>query len=251
MCLGSTPKTDRAEADIAAFTATLKSQAATVFGNDDKVFNNIMNNAGPIFNAGPSQQGFSAAELNNRNALAVTQGANMQRFLAAAGKSGLAGYGGGNALNISGAGANAGADMRQKAAAATAAQLSDIQNKNYEAGRENWKTAGEMVERAPSSYNNANMFDTAIQKGQDENLKSAESQDAKGNWWVKPAMAGIGAGLNFVAPGLGTMATGGVGTPDLGGMFSKVKGMFGGGGGGSGYTPGASGGSDDYSTSED
>ena len=217
MCLGSTPKTDRAEADIAAFTATLKSQAATVFGNDDKVFNNIMNNAGPIFNAGPSQQGFSAAELNNRNALAVTQGANMQRFLAAAGKSGLAGFGGGNALNISGAGANAGADMRQKAAAATAAQLSDIQNKNYEAGRENWKTAGEMVERAPSSYNNANMFDTDIQTGQAENLKSAESQDAKGNWWVKPAMAGIGMAGNMIAPGLGTAATGGGGKGSGGG----------------------------------
>ncbi len=208
MCLGSTPKTDRAEADIAAFTTTLKSQAAQVFGNDDKVWNTIMNNAGPIFSASPSQQGFSAAEQNSRNALAITQGANRERFLTAAAKNVGNGYGGGNGLNISGASSAFGADIRQKQEAFTAAQLSGIQSENYAAGRDNWKTAGEMVERAPSSYNNANMFDTAIQKGQDENLKSAESQDAKGNWWVKPAMAGIGMAGNMIAPGLGTLATG-------------------------------------------
>ena len=241
MCLGSTPKTDRAEADIAAFTGKLQSQAAEVFGDDDKVFNTMMNTAGPIFSAGPNQHGFNAAELSSRNALAVTQGSNAQRFLAASAKSGVAGFGGGNALNISGAGANAGADERAKVAGQTAEQLATNSAEDWSAGRENWAKAGEMVSKAPNAFANAGQFDAAIQSGQASNLKAAESQDAKSNWWVKPAMAGIGMAGNLVAPGLGTALTGGGGSPDLGGAFNKVKGLFGGGGG---YTPGASGGED-------
>src|SRR5208337_731246 len=240
MCLGSTPKTDRAEADIAAFTGKLQSQAAEVFGDDDKVFNTMMNTAGPIFSAGPNQHGFNAAELSSRNALAVTQGANTQRFLAASAK-GMVPAGAGNGLNISGATTNIGLDARAMVAGKTAEQLATNSAEDWSAGRENWTKAGEMVSKAPDAFAHAGQFDAAIQSGQASNLKAAESQDAKSNWWVKPAMAGIGMAGNLVAPGLGTALTGG-GSPDLGGAFKKVKGLFGGGGGG--YTPGASGGED-------
>lgn len=219
MCLGSFNNTVRAEDAQAAFTSTLQSQAAEVFGNDDKVWNQIQSTAAPLFAAGPSQQGFSAAEQNAKNALAITQGANAQRFAAAAAKSGEAGFGGGNALNISGAGANAGADIRAKIAAQTSAQLENIQEQNWETGRENWKTAGEMIEKSPGVFQGANQFDSAIQGGLDRNLQAAKSRDAAGNWWVKPLEGAVGAGLSMI-PGAG---------PVLG---AGMKGLTGGGGGG-------------------
>src|SRR5208282_6416125 len=91
---------------------------------------------------------------------------------------------------------------------------------DWSVGRENWAKAGEMVSNAPNAFAHAGQFDEAIQSGQASNLKAAESQDAKGNWWVKPAMAGIGMAGNMVAPGLGTALTGG-GSPDLGGGGRK------------------------------
>src|ERR1017187_10043959 len=144
MCMGTHAAQDRAADAQATFTATLQSQAAHVFGADDTVWNSIQATAAPLFTAGPSQQGFSAAQQNSMNALALTQGANRGRFATASAKAGQAGFGGGNALNPSGVGTNVNASVAEQSAVETSRRLAQIQDENYKQGNQNWQVAGKM-----------------------------------------------------------------------------------------------------------
>src|ERR1039458_7663726 len=74
MC-GTTSKTDAAAADQTAWTSSMKAEATQVFGTDTKVVNDLVNQAQGIWNAGPSQQGWSAAESNAINSQIINNAA--------------------------------------------------------------------------------------------------------------------------------------------------------------------------------
>jgi hypothetical protein len=231
---GTTSATDAAVADQTKFTTAMVSQAHEVFGADSGVFNTMKNAYSALLAAGPSQQGFSVAQQNAMNAAAITNGANQARFAQASLAGRQAGAGGGNAPNASGIGAGASTQLAADIAAQTAGSLNQIQQKNWEQGNINWREAGAELGKAPGVFNNMGEFNRAAQTGLDKNMSNATAADAASNWWVKPVEAIGAAGLNMVAPGVGSMAFSAMnpsGGSSGGGLLSRLKNPFGGGGG--------------------
>jgi len=211
MC-GTHKAADAAAADQKAFTSTLLSQASTVFGADSGVFNAMKDAYSNILAAGPSQQGWSAAEANAINSQIINNAAVSNRNIkSAVGNSQAAIGGGGAGVGTSGASANLTASIAEQVEAQKTGQLTQAQIANYQQGNQNWQIAGKGLESAPGVFNNMDSFNKNAQQGLNENMTNAEAADAASNWWVKPvtglAMAGIGA------------ATGGLGSMALGGSF--------------------------------
>jgi len=207
-----------AAAQQSSFTASLLSQASSVFGADSGVFNTMKNAYSALLAAGPSQQGFSAAQQNAMNAAAITNGANQARFAEARLGGQQAGAGGGNAPNASGIGAGSRERLAADVAGQTASELNKIQQENWAQGNQNWQTAGRGLAAAPGVFNNMGEFDRAAQTGLDKNMSNAQAADAASNWWVKPVTGVVAGGVNMLAPGLGmAMAMGGAGTPKASG----------------------------------
>jgi len=223
MCLGTHGAEDAAAAAESNFTSTLLAQGKTLFNNAQGVFNTLTNAYTSIVNAGPSQRGYSPAERNALVASTVTGGANAARFANA--RAGAA-VGGGNVPQSSGIGGGAKAAIAQASAAKTASNLNAIEQSDFEQGNKNWQVAGAGLAKAGDLANQtanatAKMAEP-IQSGLATNMTNAEVKDAQSNWWVKPAMGAIGAGLNMAVPGLGTAA----------GTAFGVNAAGGGGGGG-------------------
>jgi hypothetical protein len=220
-----------AAASQTSFTNSMLSQASSVFGADSGVFNTMKNAYSQLLAAGPSQQGFSAAQQSAMNASAITNGANQTRFAEARLGGQQAGAGGGNAPNASGIGAGARAQVAEAGAANTANALNEIQQKNYEQGNINWKTAGEGLSKAPGVFSNLEGVDKAAQTGLDKNMANAQAADAASNWWVKPVegavMGGISAFTGGIGGGLAKVAMGRLGAPSAGSAPSGSNDMLG------------------------
>ena len=213
---GSTSKEDAEAAKQSVFTASLVSQAGQVFGADSSVFNTMKNSYGSVANAGPSQQGFSAAQQSEMDAAAITSGATATRGIEAMLGGKQAGAGGGNAPNSSGIGIDARAGVAEKIAGETAGTLNQIQEANWAQGNKNYEFAAEGLQRAPGVFSNMPGMDSAAQTGLDKNMANAQAADAASNWWVKPVMGAVGGGLNMLAPGAGLGSGFGAGTGQSG-----------------------------------
>lgn len=188
------------------FAGQLKDQASQVFGNDSQIFNTMLKSYSGIVAGGPSQEGFSQAELNAKNAQAITNNANQYRNVSGAVKSGQAGYGGGNTVSNAGVTTAANLGVAEAAAANTANQLSDITQQDYATGRDNFFKAAQGEESLPGVFNNLPGVDNAALGAQDANLKEQKSLDQAGNWWQKPVMGLVGAGLNIASGGISGIA---------------------------------------------
>lgn len=196
----------QAASQLKDFSKQMVDQASSVFGNDSTIFNQMMKSYSGIIAGGPGQQGFSQAELNAKNSQAITNNANQYRNVAGAAKAGQAAYGGGN--TVSGAGVTTAANLgiAEAAAGNTANELSNITQQNYEAGRQNFWNAASGEQQLPGVFNNLPGVDNAALGAQDANLKEQKSLDQAGNWWQKPVMGLVGAGLNLASGGIGGVA---------------------------------------------
>jgi len=216
-----------AAAQQSSFTSSLLSQASTVFGADNSVFNAMSKAYSGIVAAGPSQEGFSAAEQNAINSQIVNNAAVSNRNISSAVNSRMSAVGGGNTpMAPTGAEANQNASIAEAVQAQESGQLTNATIANYEQGNQNWQVAGGMLAKAPGVFNNLGEVDKAAQSGLSANMANAEAADAASNWWVKPVEGMAGAGLNMLAPGLGSglMPSGG-GSGGSGGLLSTVAGM--------------------------
>ena len=185
---------EAAAADQRAFTTQMLSQAQTVFGAADKVFNQMQTAYSGILAAGPSQPGFSAAQQNAMNASAITAGANQARFATGALKSSQTG---GGTPGTSGVNISQEAGLRSAIAGQTAGELNKIQQANWATGRENWLTAGQGVSGSAGAFSKsgATGFDAAAQKGLNENEAYAKAEDASANAWQSELSGAIGGGI--------------------------------------------------------
>jgi len=217
---------DAAAANQTAFTNSMLSQASSVFGADNGVFNSMKNAYSQLLAAGPSQQGFSAQQQSAMNASAITNGANQTRFAMASVAGKQAGAGGGNVPNASGIGAGERAQVAEAGAANTANALNEIQQKNYAQGNINFNEAGAALSKAPSVFGNMPGMNDAAQKGVSANMANAQAADAASNWWVKPVEGAVMGGISAFTGGIGT------------GLADKVMGWN----GGNGDMPSAGGG---------
>lgn len=193
---------------INSFSDDMVNQAQSVFGADNTIFNDMMKSYSSIVNAGPSQQGFSQAELNAKNAAAITNNANQFRNVAGAVKSGQAAFGGGNTVSGSGVTTGQNLQVANAAAANTANDLNQITQQNYDTGRSNFFNAAQLEQKLPDVYGNLPGVDSQAQGGLNASLKEQQSLDTQAGWWKAPVMGLINGGLSMATGGLSSLASG-------------------------------------------
>lgn len=199
------------------FSDQMTAQATEVFGDDNQIFNGMKSSYDKTVQAGPNQHGFSQAELNEKNASAITNNANQFRNVAGAVKAGRAGYGGGNTVDTSGVGTQQDLGVAQAAAANTANELGQITSDDYATGRSNYQFAAGQEQQLGKTFDNLAPLDSVAQKGQQESLQEQQSLDASAGWWKAPVMG--------LVTGAASMLTGGLAGGLAGGLMSKIPGM--------------------------
>lgn len=201
---------------------TMTNEAKTVFGAASSVFNNLISPLQQIVNGGPGQAGFSASEMNARNAAAVQSGATTARNLAGAAASSAAAIGGGN--TVMPAGGTQAAVLAAKTAAAeqTAQQENEIQTESATAGRGNfWNAVGE-EKNLPNVFTPANDFNKNAAAEQAAAQTSQQNMDTQSGWW-KPIVQKAAAGAASFIPGVGPILSAALGGAPLGSSSPAPK----------------------------
>lgn len=236
LCKGATSAQDNLANSQTAFYNTLQSDQASQFANQQNVLSSLQNTLNPIVQAGPNQYGFNAAETNNLNSSVInntaTQYANAARNLGAQ----QGAQGGGNSLLPSGVQSQQQAALAASAANQTASGLTDVQQKGYQQGYNQYQNAigqlggvsGQYGSGATSYAGSANTAGSAAGTT-DETI---QKENAAASPWnlVGGILGGVAqAGLGFATGGLSNLAGG---LSFLGG--SKGNGYSGSGGVGGG-----------------
>lgn len=200
------------------FTKQVTSEAGTVFGDSNTVFNNIMSSVQSVVNGGPSQAGYSAEELNAMNAANVQNAGTMARNLKGAAASSGAAIGGGNAVAPAGS-TQASVENAEIAAANTQAQgANQIVQNDYAQGNKNYEEAVGQETAAPGVFNTANSFNATAGNQQQLAEKSQQNIDSQNNWWKNDLMK-----LATTAAGVGGAVLTGGATAAIAGGISAAK----------------------------
>lgn len=189
--------------NIQAFSTKVTDEAGTIFGDANSVFNDIKNAMSGIVRGGPSQAGFSQAELSARNAAAVQAGGAEARNLRGAAAAATGAIGGGNIVAPAGATQQMVMSANQRAAADTAAELNKIQTENFETGRENFFKASAAEEAAPGVFSTTNQANEVAQAGQKQAQQSQKELDTQSNWWQPLLEKGVMGAVGAFTGGLG------------------------------------------------
>jgi hypothetical protein len=132
---------------------TLTASYQTAFGQSQAITSALTAQFMPIMQAGPSQTGYSQAELNALNTQATqsvaTNYAQAQRATAQA----LAAQGGGNTLLPNSISANLLAQNTNAAAAQRTSLQNTITQNNYAQGYQNWNTAASVLNNTAGLLN--------------------------------------------------------------------------------------------------
>lgn len=194
----------------AAFATTLQQSFGQRFAGQDAVLSKLNAALTPIVAAGPSQQGFNPAELNNLNARAIDDTsanyANAARSLNGqlAGRGGDIGAGGGNDSGLqSGVDSQIKASLASEGARVLSGQEHDINIANYETGRQNYNQALAGMNALSGQYDPSQFGNLAGGNLQNA-FNSAKSIDQqKGAFWktLGGVVSGVGSQvLNHFLP---------------------------------------------------
>jgi hypothetical protein len=136
----------------ANYYQTLTNNANAEFGQASTLAQNFINEFTPIFNAGPNQQGWNAAESNAVNSdIVTTEGQATKNALQAAGATTNA-LGGGNEYVPQGATSAIKNSINVAGSQATAQSQQNALLANYQQGFTNFETAASGLEGVPSLY---------------------------------------------------------------------------------------------------
>src|ERR1700683_5615896 len=140
MC-GPSQQEKNLEQQEASFDQTLQQDYSQTFAQNQEILGNLNSVLQPIVNAGPNQQGYSAAELSSLNTQATDQSAQAynQETQAAASQENAAG--GGTSFLPSGVNAQLNASIGSAAENNLSQEKLGITQANYAQGRANWQTA--------------------------------------------------------------------------------------------------------------
>jgi hypothetical protein len=185
-----------------AAVASAQSEASSVFGAASTVFNNMIGGLQQIVNGSPSQAGFSAGELNAKNAAAVQAGATMERNLAGAAGTSAAAIGGGNAVTPAGGTQAAVLAAKTAAAQQTAQTENQIQTENFEQGNKNYWSAVGAEQNLPNVFNPATASEGQVNSAIGTNLQTQKEMDTQSNWWQPMVTAAIGGASSVATKGL-------------------------------------------------
>jgi hypothetical protein len=140
MC-GSTAQQNQIEGGQQSVFNTMNTEAQSVFGQNSALYNNLVSGMEHIFNAGPSQEGFSAPEkaaLDTEATSGVT--ANYERAATAVGEQN-AGAGGGNLDIPSGQTAAERGEIASEAAGQESGEEQQITEADYAQGEQNYNAS--------------------------------------------------------------------------------------------------------------
>jgi len=193
-CCGATSQQKGLLTSQTNFYNTLQQQMSTVFGNSSSVFQDLMNTYAPVVAGGPSQHGFSPSELASLNSQAITQtGQAYQHAKEAVGEQ-TAAFGGGNNYLPSGYQGNLQTQLANSAASQTSNELNQINQADWQTGRQNWMFAAQGLAGAPSVFNPATGFAGAANQAGEAASNTANQIAQENNSWVN-ALVGAGAGI--------------------------------------------------------
>lgn len=211
---------------VKSFASNTAEEAKTIFGDASGIFNDLKTSLSSIVKGGPSQQGWSQAEINAVNSQIVDQSASNARNVKAATGNAVAAIGGGNSVSPSGLETTVNLEANQGVENEKSRELSQAVVQNYETGRQNYFTAVGQEEQLPGVFNSSNDANRTAQSGFDQATKSQQGIDQANNWWQPLVMSGISAAGAFATGGLSEMGAGGKGF--MKGGLQSLSGSFGG-----------------------
>lgn len=202
MCLGASQGLKNVGQAQNSFYTTATNQAQQEFGASSTAFNDLMSAFTPIAEAGPSQQGWSPAQLSATNSAAITNVGQQYKAANTAVKENLAAANGGNVALPGGAEIGPELGLSSAAASQTASELNANLVSDYQQGNQNWKTAMAGIEGATNVFGAANSATQEANSagsaaGQTQNYISSQDQS-----WMQLADAALGAGATLGSAGI-------------------------------------------------
>lgn len=180
----------------------------TAFSNSDAIQSSLGSQLQRITNAGLAGQGFTPGQETNLRSDAIERGAqsNAQAEVALNRRNAMTGEGG---STTSGAVGQANEQLASSAAASTAGAQRGITDENAQLARQNvTQGLGGLSSLAGQETGEAtSLAGTSV--GAAGNSFNAETQAYQpSNFWSGLATSAVGMGLNAIAPGVGSLATG-------------------------------------------
>ena len=216
-CKGASAGQDALATSQTNFYNTLSSDYNTQFANQSSILSSLNNSLSPIVAAGPNQFGFSGGEVANLNSQAIQgtgqQYANASKTLGAQ----QAAQGGGNSYLPTGAQGAHQAGLASASASQASNELLGIQQAGYQQGYNQYQSAIGQLGSVASQYNPTGYAGQATSAGSaaasEQNLITQEN-NAASPWNLVGGILGgaVGAGLDAFTGGLGTLASGVLGS---------------------------------------
>jgi hypothetical protein len=186
----------------------LRNDFTAIFGKNTGILDMLEGSLAPQVQGGPGQYGFTPAEDAARRGQATEQLAQAGTEAANAVRSSMAAQGGGNTLLPSGSQAAIDAALAQQTATRQAEAQMGITQQGYDVGRENYYQSLALAGRLPGELENpATTLADPMLKGAGMQMQGAQEITQANNAWIAPVAGLVGAGLNMVVPGLGSVAT--------------------------------------------
>jgi hypothetical protein len=208
MCGGASSAQVGLQDSQIAFYNQMTAEQSAEFAQSQSILKGLTSIFDPIAQAGPSQLGYSAAELQDLNSLATTGvGTNYaaaQRALAVQRGS----ESGGNSFVPSGANREMSAQLAQSAAQQESSESLGIQQADWQQGLQNWQTAISGEEGVAGLENPAGYANAATGAGSAASTTANEVTNANNSWMqlVSGAIGGLAQGAGAVATGGATSA---------------------------------------------
>jgi hypothetical protein len=174
--------------NIQNFATTVQSEAGTVFGDANQVFNKITGALSGIIAGGPGQNGWSASQNAARTAATVQAGAAEARNLKGAAASSVAAIGGGNTVAPAGSTQQIVQNADIQAASDTAAGLNQNQIANAQAGQQEFNSAISAEEQAPSVFSASTAANQGVNSANQSAFQSQSQMDTQSNWAMNDVM---------------------------------------------------------------
>jgi hypothetical protein len=182
MCGASESQKQIGQQQSQFFTA-MQAQAQQIFGASSKIFSDLTSAFEPILSAGPGQEGYTVPQKSALQSRAITETGEAYRHAQQAAGERIAASGGGNAVLPAGSTEALQARIASEGAGATAEQLSNIDLRSAELGRQNWLAAGQVLGNAPSVFGVANAAaGEATQAGGAAAAQANQIQQANRAW---------------------------------------------------------------------
>jgi hypothetical protein len=185
-----------AAANAATLSNTMTQQAQQVFGDSNAVFNTMNNSYQSVVNAGPSQEGYSAAQMSALNSAVITNNAQQYKNVSGAARiaqSGQVGAGGAGAVN-SGATESQNLGIAEAAAQSTAAGLNQNVQNDWAQGNQNYWNAAKGETTLPGVFDPATQAGTAATGSTTANFEDAQQMDTQNHQWVS-SVVGLAGGV--------------------------------------------------------